>query len=239
MLPAVSAISCKFQAIGESLLFSIFIVGNNYNSILISFAERRVPHSGVSLDNNAGAVLSNNAFFRNGLSSIQHSSTITNAGLRENIGGAPRVNDGQLDNIDTIKNSDSGTITNTGTLTNYYHLTNIVSAVLHNNKTRVNNGTLDSNSSAAYPPRGTALGHGLINDQNGVLTNNTGALLSNSGTLTNLGTIQDSGVFKFSSGGSVTGSGTFTQYASTTQIDGTLQQATVTVVGGPSTSPGR
>ena len=156
------------------------------------------PRYDVAIANIALAVLSNRGFFRNGFSSILHSSTITNSGLLENIGGGPGVNDGQFENIDTIKNSGSGTIKNTGTLTNNYQLINTVAAAFYNNKDLINKGTLDNSSNAPYPSQGAVVGYGLVNDVHGVLTN--AGTLTNSGTITNNGTINNSGIFNISAG---------------------------------------
>ena len=248
---STGTIQNKGSLVNRGQLSNANLIENFSNATMLSAPNPAAPPPyAVNIDNMASATLRNRGYFSNG-STL---STITNSGRLENLGGGTGFSDGQLDNFGTIQNQGSGTIVgtivNTGTLTNYYKLFNETLAVLYNNNTLVNNGTLNNSSNMAFPSTGTPLGVGLINDFGGVLTNNAGAQLSNTGTLTNYdtlanagtltnsgtitnhGAINNAGIFNVSASGIVTGSGTFAQSAGTTQMDGYLSQSSVTVNGG-------
>ncbi len=83
----------------------------------------------------------------------------------------------------------------------------------------VNNGSLSLSNSAA------------LNIYGGTGGGNN-ASLTNAGSIANAGAINNAGFFDNTSTGSVTGAGTYSQTAGTTQIDGSLNQGFVNISGG-------
>lgn len=149
-----------------------------------------------------------NTFVHRG-ANTNNSGTLNNTGTLNN-GGDTFDNDGILDNSGTLNNN-IGTLENTGTLDNSGTLDNI--GTVYNSGMLDNSGTLDN---------------GYI----GTISNSRTSTLNNTGTLENTGTVLNEGVFNVTSNGVVTGAGSYTQFAGSLVVDGTMNQASVAIHGG-------
>ncbi len=182
------------------------------------------------------------------------SSLLTNVGTITNSGGTINNLDsltnflGTINNAGTFNNNYGATLTNVGTLTNYYGATFTNLGTVINDTTMTNDGTLNS---ATLTNNGTLTNDGTLNTGfSSLTTNNSGAAILNdsgamlsisgtindAGTITNYGTIANgNGFLNIQAGGvlnNLAGS-TYTQGGADLIVDGTLNSVpTVQIQGG-------
>lgn len=121
--------------------------------------------------------------------------------------------------LGTLDNLAGGKVVISGTFANQHgsSLNNSGAMVIEKGAILNNSGSL---SNLAH---GVASNLGTINNS-GVLDNALGAILTNDGHMTNQGSLIDAGI--------INGTGTFKQSAGSSQIDGLLKQASITIGGG-------
>jgi hypothetical protein len=119
----------------------------------------------------------------------------------------------------TLNNTAGGKVVIAGTFANQHgaSITNSSSLVVANGATLNNDGSVTNLAHAA------ASNLGVINNS-GVFDNQLGATLTNDGRLANQGSLVDAGI--------INGAGTLKQSAGSSQIDGQLKQASITIGGG-------
>ena len=153
----------KRSLVNRGELFNAGLVTNFSNASMVSSynpgTDPMHPNLyDVAINNVAGATFLNYGFLRNGFSSITPpNSAITNSGTFMNLAGGAGFNDGQLENIDTIKNTGSGTITNSGTLIN--------SGKIENNGAISNSGNVNVSAVGKVTGSGTFASSDTAPDQ--------------------------------------------------------------------------
>lgn len=198
--------------------------------------------------NNTGTL--NNDGFISDAGTVNNSGAINNTrsigfnSLNNNSGGL--VSNSYLMSVGTSLNNNSGAtvnnrssfsnygiVTNAGTLTNQAgaNLTNKSGATVNNTGLLHNEGAVDIR---AYSQVSNQAGGRIENlatvTNSGTLINQSGAVLSNAGNLSNNTGYGSAGTFI--NNGTVDGVGTFTQVAGTSQINGSLTQSQVTIQSG-------
>ena len=152
---------------------------------------------------------------------LRNYGTLVNSGMLNNSGTLNTYSGGTLNNLATLTNKSGAALNNFGNLSNSAKLDN--SGAMGNQGVLNNSGTFNNHS-------GGTLGNNVVFNNTGTL-NNSGAIFNNpSGMLANNGSFTNDGTF-FNSG-TVSGTGTFTQTAGSSQIEGSLSQSRITIDGG-------
>jgi hypothetical protein len=144
----------------------------------------------------------------------------------------PYTNNGTLSIVQSFSNQSGADIENNGTISTTTGVVNNQPTV----GTFSNVGTVNNNA-----------GGQMTVDGNATIANNFGAIINNAGTVTNSsniandGSITNQGNFTINSGAqlsTVGGTGSYSQTAGTTRVDGTLIQKTLSLQGGTLTGQG-
>ena len=233
---------------------------NNYSALQLSVGTSDnhgtlTNHTGGILTNSSGGTLLNNNFLINDGTLISETFTVfRNQATGTIINNGSLTNSGQMLNHNTLENNGTWTNNNrlelnNGTFTNNAELINYATQFnVNSSGTLLNNGTFTNNSRVGID--GQLISDGTFDNHGELEINiNSGAagrfdnlgVLNNSGTITlfstnigiqNTGTINNSGKLDIGEGTQVSGSGTISQTAGSTVVDGSLDAASVTFTGG-------
>lgn len=162
---------------------------------------------------------------------VANSGFLTNAGLIVNVGtmigdltsGFSNVPSGFFENFGTFQVDAGGSSSNAGSFTNFGIMGS--GGAFSNSGALANSGFLEN--SGLIVNTGT-----MIGDLTSGFSNTATGVFTNTGMLTNSGLLENSGTIQVDAGGSVSGPGSFIQYAGTTIVNGQFGGSGIEILGG-------
>ena len=217
---------------------SLSILDPNYNGLAmnnlgtINISTGGIIVNDVSGDVENGGLIDNSGIVEN-LGIVNNNSILTNevGAVINGSGTISNLVNGEVDNSGTIQNS--GTVQNSGTIQNINTFLNALNALVQNEISGYVNNTGTIYQQGALRNLGS-----MTNNTNATIDNQPNAVITNSGTLQNDGTINNNGSISnsgnlvVSSGGSITGTGTFDQTSGAATVSGQIDTSVLTIING-------